>query len=111
MNDLIVKCKKDNMFEFGRNVGYSCGREFIVKENDISSISFPDYEGEEKKQYYVMCPNCGYINILNENILSEEAREEANQRNENIPFQYRMNNLKSELVYLEGIGAKKLTRR
>ena len=110
MNDLIVKCKKDNMFEFGRSVGYSCGREFTVTENDVCAISFPNYEGEEKKQYYVMCPNCGYINMLNESLLSEEVRKSADCKSENIPFQYRRNNLKSELVYLEGIGARKLTR-
>ena len=111
MKDLLIKCKKDNEFSFGRNVEYSCGCDFLVNKEDIYSICFPDYDGEEKRQYYVMCPNCGYINMINEAVISEETRKIADDKNESIPFLYRMNNLKSELLYLESIEPKRLVRR
>ena len=57
-------------------------------------------------QYYTICPNCGYIILLDENILSEEIKLSARRLKEEDPLLYRKNNLKSELIYLESITPK-----
>ena len=105
---VMIKCKKDEEFAFTRNVNYSCGCEFEVGENDIYSISFPDYEGVEKKQYYVVCPNCGYINLIDNKMFS---LEEKNTDSEFDVYQYRKNNLKSELIYLDRVAPRRLIKR
>ena len=110
MDNLKVKCKKDNYFEFRRNVGYACGCEFDVDSSDIYSINFPDYEGNEKKQYYVICPNCGYINMIDEKMLSDEIKETADVNSGLELFQYRKNNLKSELIYFENVSYKRVKK-
>ena len=57
-------------------------------------------------QYYTICPNCGYIILLDENILPEEIKLSARGLKEEDPLLYRKNNLKSELIYLESITPK-----
>ena len=55
---------------------------------------------------HLICPNCGYIILLDEKILSEEIKLSARGLKEEDPLLYRKNNLKSELIYLESITPK-----
>ena len=110
LKELTIKCKKDNEFEFNRNVEFSCGNLFTIGENDIFSVSMPDYFGDEKREYYAICPNCGYINLLDKSVLPEEIKVVADMESKIVPSQYRMNNLRSELIYLERVSSKKLTK-
>ena len=107
---LIVRCKKDDDFVFSRNVEYSCGQEFNIARDNVFSIAFPGYDGEEERQYYAICPNCGHINILDKNMISEEIKQSADIQNITEPYQYQKNNLMSELIYFEKVGVKRLTR-
>ena len=57
-------------------------------------------------QYYTICPNCGYIILLDENVLPEEIKLSARGLKEEDPLLFRKNELKSELIYLESITPK-----
>ena len=113
MDDLkrvTVKCKKDNEFEFSRNVEYSCGCEFMIDENDIYAITFPGYDGELEKQYYAICPSCGYINKIDESLMSERGKRIADIENIFEPYLYQKNNLRSELIYLDRVSGRSRTK-
>ena len=104
IRDMIIRCKKDENFGHTRNVGFSCNLDFKVNEDDIFSILSPGYFGEDEREYYVICPTCGYINSLNQDILSDEVKDRINARSDSEPFLYRKSNLRSELIYLDRIS-------
>lgn len=108
--NIIVKCQKDDNFEHSRNVEYSCGCEFILDEDNVYFVSGLDYFGEEKKDYYTICPMCGYINALDKNILPQKIKDIADLRSSVEAFSYRKNNLRSELIYLDRIAPKVLKK-
>ena len=109
--ECVINCKKDNEFVFSRSVEYSCGKEFDVARDNVFSIAFPGYDGEEERQYYAICPNCGHINILNKDMIPEEIKENADIQNIIEPYQYQKNDLMSELIYLEKVSPKRLMKK
>ena len=112
MNEFMkVRCQKDDKLEYGRNVEYSCGCEFNIKEKDIYSVSSLDYFVEkEKKNYYVICPFCGYINVLDSDLIPEEVKRQADYQSREEPLLFHKNNLRSELIYLDRVSPPVLKR-
>lgn len=98
---IIVKCIEDNNFEQERRVIHSCYSELILKKENIYYVETSIYDDYVIGQYYTVCPNCGYIILLDENILSEDIKNSAVRSKENDPYQYQKNSLKSQLIYLE----------
>lgn len=106
MDKIIINCIEDKKFEQDRKVVHSCYSEIELQKENIFYVEASIYEDYVIGQYYTICPNCGYIILLDENILSEEIKLLARGLKEEDPLQFRKNNLKSELIYLESITPK-----
>ena len=106
MDKIIINCKEDKKFEPGRKVIDSCHREIELQKENIFFVETVVFDDFVVGQYYTICPNCGYIILLEENILPEEIKLSARLLKEEDPLLYRKNNLKSELIYLESITPK-----
>ncbi len=109
--NVIIRCKKDDDFSHSRNVNYSCGCDFMINADDVFCTNSVGYFGEEIKEYYTICPVCGYINMLDEKRLPDEVKKMANYSNIMEPFQYKKNNLRSELIYLDNLGSSKVLKK
>jgi len=99
-----IKCTEDNDFIFNRNVNHACGKTFLLDKDSVFVIKSINYFGEDILQYYTVCPNCGYIVLLNEEQLSNEMKEVALYKLSLDSCLYKKNNLISELIYLESIS-------
>jgi len=106
MDKIVINCKEDKKFEPDRTVLHSCYSEIELQKENIFYVETSIYDDFNIGQYYTICPNCGYIILLDENILSEEIKLSARGLKEEDPLLYRKNNLKSELIYLESITPK-----
>lgn len=103
---IIVNCTEDNIFEQSRRIIHSCNGEFKLEKANIFYVESIGYDAEMIGQYYTICPNCGYIVLLNEKQIPEDLKISAiNMHNED-PLLFKKNNLKSELIYLESITPK-----
>jgi len=106
----IVKCSIDNKFERDRKIVHSCNNEFILTKENIFYVETSIYEDYMVGQYYTICPNCGYMVLLDETKIPEEIKLSARGLKEEDPLLFRKNSLKSELIYLESITPKIRTR-
>lgn len=100
MEVLTVECKKDNKFEYGRTITHSCSSLFELERENVFYVQTMGYCDELIGQYYTICPNCGYIVMLNENVLPEEFKMDAKERNLLDPYQHKENDLISQLIHL-----------
>lgn len=98
---IIINCVEDNVFEQDRQILHSCNSIFTLEEQNIFYVESLSYGDDIIGQYYTICPNCGYLVLLNENILSLEQKISAQEKYISDPLLYRKNNLKSQLIYLE----------
>jgi len=55
-----------------------------------------------------MCPNCGYLVLLDSSILNNSIKKEAENKNNIDPYLFRKNNVLSELINLE-MQSKKIS--
>lgn len=101
-DNIIVRCMEDDDFVFDRPFNHSCHQEFILNRDNIFRADGSDYEGDLLVQYYAICPNCGYMVLLDENLLSNEIKKESEKKNEDLLL-YRKNYLISELIYLNSL--------
>ena len=107
-----IRCsKKDDNFGRVRDVEYSCRCRFIIGKEDIYAVNSIDYSSESMTEYYAICPLCGRINKVNEDMLTEDVKEDAILKYKLEPFQYQKNNLRSELIYLDMISPPKMKTR
>lgn len=109
--DVIIKCEKNNGFEHERNVSYSCGTNFTISEDDVYAVDSIGYFGEDITEYYAMCPRCGYINKLDENMLPDYVKKAAIYKSKLEPFLYKKNNLRSELIYLDMVSPPPILKK
>lgn len=100
-NDIVVRCIENDNFSLNERGLEGCGNEFLLDKDSVFVTSLPYYLDEVLIQYYTLCPNCGYMVLLNENELSDEIKEEAKNKSMNDPFLLRRNALRSELINLE----------
>ena len=110
MNKIIINCREDKKFEPDRKVMHACHGEIELEKDNVFYVETLVFDDFSIGQYYTICPNCGYIILLEENILPEEIKISARELKEEDPLLYRKNNLKSELIYLESITPKVKTR-
>ena len=96
---IIVNCIEDNNFMQNRKIIHSCNTEF--KLENIFYVESLGYFDDVIGQYYTICPKCGYIVMIDESIIPEELKKAALISNREDPYQYRKNELRSELIYLE----------
>ena len=106
MDKIIINCKEDKKFEQDRKVIHSCYSEIELQKENIFYVETVICDDFVIGQYYTICPNCGYMILLDENILPEEIKLSAKGLKEEDPLLYRKNSLKSELIYLESITPK-----
>lgn len=66
-----ISCKDNENFEFDRRVNHGCGFDFELCSDEIYQISYINCFGEDKEEFYTMCPRCGYIIPLDTNILED----------------------------------------
>lgn len=106
MDKIIIECIEDNKSELSRDINHTCGNIFELDKNNIFAVNTINCFSESETCYYTICPECGYLVLLEEERLTEEIKEEARNKSENDPLLYRKNNLKSQLIYLESITPK-----
>ena len=111
LENFEIRCEHDDKFSHERLVTSSCGCIFSINEEDIYSVKNIDYFGDDLIEYYVICPKCGYINMLDASKLSNDLKERINARCFNEPFLFQRNSLMSKLVYLDGLGNYKVLAR
>lgn len=103
---IIINCIEDNKFEQTRRVVESCYSQFNLEKENVFYVETSIYDDYYIGQYYTICPNCGYMILLDENILPEEMKLSARKLKEEDPLLFRKNNLKSELIHLDKIMPK-----
>lgn len=91
-----INCKDSDNFEFDRRVKHGCGFNFELSPNQIYQISYTDYFGENKEQFYTMCPRCGYIIQLDMTILDDYEIKSARLKSINDSDLYLKNDILSE---------------
>ena len=96
-----IKCIEDNDFIYSRNVNHACGNSFLLESDNVFVTVFTNHIDEEVRQYYALCPNCGYIILLDDKMLSDDIKAIADYVYSVDNFLYKKNNLRSELFYLE----------
>ena len=101
---VIIECKCDNDFSFNRKVTNSCGENFILEDDNIFMISCTDYDCEPIEQYYSICPHCGYMVMINNELLTNSVKKSVRIKCENDCYLFRKNQLISQLIYLERIS-------
>ena len=106
-----IKCCEDKEFIYNRNVSHACGRTFLLDNDNVFVIKSSDYFGEEVLQYYTICPDCGYIVLLDSDKLSNGMKEEALYKLSMDYYLYKKNNLRSELIYLESVSPSVRVRK
>ena len=111
VKNMIVRCRKSGFFNHARNVESSCNCNFMINEEDIFSILSPGYFEDDERDYYVICPICGYINVIDSKELSDDTKNRINIRSDAEPFLYRKNNLRSEIIYLDRIGKNRVLKK
>lgn len=78
-----------------------CYNKFLFDENNIFRYLDIGYFGESIDRYYVVCPNCGHVIWLDNNIFSDEVKKDVNGTEENNHRLYKKNLLVSEMIYME----------
>ena len=95
-----VKCKREDL-DFGRECSLFCGREFTFDEENVYLIVMPDYFGEtEKKYYYMICPDCGNYNVIDERLIPEQIKDKIARRMLDNPSLYQENLEMANRLYL-----------
>ena len=75
-----IQCKDYNL-DFGDSHSIICGKTFQIDANNIYMIELLNCFGEEtKRYYYTICPTCGNLCIIDENLLLEEEKEKITKR-------------------------------
>lgn len=101
MKKIIVDCREDNKFEYGRSITRCCNSSFSLEKENVFYVETPGYFDDIIGQYYAICPNCGYIVLLNKENLPDNLKTDAEERNKQDPYQHMKNNLISQLIHLE----------
>lgn len=98
--DLKMKCSMNENDEYKRPEHTTpCEKIFYVKEEEI-------FVSENDNKFYYLCPYCGYIVTMDDNILSKVIKERIEKRCDNEPFLFRKMELYSELKQLERLMPK-----
>ena len=91
-----ISCKDNENFEFDRRVNHGCGFNFELSSDEIYQISYIDYFGEVKEQFYTMCPRCGYIIPIDKEMIDDYEIRIARLKSTNDKDLFLKNNILSE---------------
>lgn len=91
-----MKCKDNDNFEFDRRVNHGCGFNFELSSDEIYQIGYIDCLGEEKEEFYTMCPRCGYIVPLDISLLEDYEINLARRKSIDDNTLFLKNNILSE---------------
>lgn len=111
LEQIKVNCVEDNKFEQDRKILHSCYSEIILQKENVFYVESLVYGDEIIGQYYTICPNCGYMILLDEEKLPDDIKIFAMEQKEADPLLFRKNELKSQLIHLESITPKVKVRR
>lgn len=100
MERLTIECKEDNKFEYGRSIIHCCNSSFLLEKENVFYVETLGYGDEMVGQYYTICPNCGYIVLLDEIDLPNELRINAEEKNKIDPYLHKENDLISQLIHI-----------
>lgn len=110
MEKLIINCIEDNKFIQDRKIIHSCRSEFVLEIEKIFYVEGIGYFDDIIGQYYTICPNCGYIVLLDETKIPKELKIAALTSKQEDPYEYKKNELRSELIHLENMTHKAKVR-
>lgn len=104
--DFEINCKleKDNYLERPEHTTF-CGENFILKEEEIFVTM-----NETSHRYYQLCPHCGFIVNVPEDILSEGIKKRIEERCSKDEKLFRKMYLYSELFGLDNNSTKEQKR-
>ena len=108
--NLIIKCEKNENYDYDKRVTEACGCYFNLGIDNIFENNTLDYFSETIEEYYTICPNCGYMVLLDDNILSEDEKKYIKNKNIDECYLYRKNKLKSEYKHFEYLERKGKSR-
>lgn len=112
--EFAVKCVKNENFDFDKKITSCCDSEFMINNDDIYEINDVNYFGEELEDYYAICPNCGYMVLIDDSLLSDDIKNCAKDKNNSEMYLYKKNKLRSEIInlnYLEKNNRVKVRKK
>ena len=104
----IIKCEENGDFYYYNDFN-PCENEFILDEDKIYFRESVEYFGEPVKQYYTVCPNCGYLVCIDEKTLTEEDKILAEIRSEEY-YAFHKNILRGKLIHIDYMEEKEKER-
>lgn len=110
-DNMKIRCVEDDDFYYSRNVNHACGELFLLECDNVFVITSTNYIDEEVRQYYAVCPNCGYMVLLDDNLLSDEMKFIADYKSSIDYCLFKKNNLRSQLLHLEKISPSVRVRK
>ena len=111
MNKIMIKCIKDENIDISNNSTRTCGGLFELTEDNIFTMETVDHFSDTVRYYYSICPNCGNLVLVKEELLEDSVKNVAIQKAKEDPLLFRKNSLISQLIYLESLTPKVKTRR
>ena len=111
MNKIMIKCIEDENIDISNNSARTCSGLFELNEDNIFTMETVNHFSETVRYYYSICPNCGSLIPVKEEILTHKMKDIAIQKTKEDPLLFRKNNLISQLIYLESLTPKVKARR
>lgn len=111
MNKIMIQCIEDKNIDISNNRTRTCGGLFELNEDNIFTMETVDHFSDTVRYYYSICPNCGNLVLVKEEILPYKMKDIAIQKSKEDPLLFRKNSLISQLIYLESLTPKVKTRR
>lgn len=100
----IIKCEEKGDFYYYNDFN-PCDEEFLLDEEKIYVRECVEFYGEPIKQYYTICPNCGYLVCIDEKNLTEADKMLAELRSEEY-YIFHKNKLRGKLIHYDYMEEK-----
>ena len=103
MEEVKVKCRENNILYSGVLDRYrkACGEDVSVNMDNLFFVHDVGYFSEDIERYYVLCPNCGYMVLVDNDLLSLNMKDCAKDKNNMHSYVFRKNKLMSEIMYYD----------
>lgn len=101
MSSYKIKCRENSDDYYNSKVYDACHSIIDVSLDNLYAIDDINYFGDILYKYYTICPNCGYMVFIEEDILDDDIMRCARDKNSKEMYLYKKNVLRSELINLE----------
>lgn len=101
MSSYKIECRENSDDFFNSNVYGNCHSMIDVNSDNLYAVDDINYFGDILYKYYTICPNCGYMVFIDDEILDNDIMRCARNKNSKEMYLYRKNVLRSELINLE----------